>query len=96
MFAMKRLGAPAAVIGLVALCVTAMPGKAVAWWRAGWCCGVGIGVYVPPLVIAPPVYYAPPPVAYAPPPSYYAPPSPQRQWVPGHYEGGYWVPGHWV
>jgi hypothetical protein len=95
MFAMKRLGALAAVIGLVALGVTAMPGKAVAWWRADWCCGVGIGVYVPPLVIAPPVYYALPPVAYAPPPSYYAPP-PQRQWVPGHYEGGYWVPGHWV
>jgi hypothetical protein len=96
MLAMKRIGALAAVIGLVALGVTAMPGKAEAWWRGGWCCGVGIGVYVPPLVIAPPVYYAPPPVAYAPPPAYYAPPQPQRQWVPGHYEGGYWVPGHWV
>jgi hypothetical protein len=106
MFAMKRIGALAAVIGLVGLGVTAVPGKAEAWWRGGWCCGVGIGVYVPPVVVAPPVYYPPPPVAYAPPPgyyqpqgqqSYYQPPQPQgQQWIPGHYEGGYWVPGHWT
>jgi hypothetical protein len=99
MHAMKRCGVLAAVIGLVAIGVTAMPGKAEAWWRGGWCCGVGIGVYVPPVVVAPPVYY--PPVAYAPapyyapPPGYYAPPAQQGTWVPGHYQGSYWVPGHW-
>jgi hypothetical protein len=92
MFTMKRLSALAAILGLVALGITAMPGKAEAYWRGGWCCGVGIGIVVPPVVVAPPVYA--PPVYYAPPPAYYAPP--QHQWVPGHYEGGYWVPGHWV
>jgi hypothetical protein len=93
MLTMKRFGAVVAVAGLAALGVTAMPVKAEAWWRGGWCCGVGI--YLPPVVVAPPVYYAPPPVAYAPPPpGYYAPP--QRQWVPPHYEGGYFVPGHWT
>ena len=90
MFTIKRFGATAAVLGLVAVGVTAMPGRADAWWRGGYCCGVGIGVVVPPIVVAPaPVYYAPPPTAY------YAPQQ-QGTWIPGHYEGGYWVPGHWA
>jgi len=96
MHATKWFGALAAAIGLVAIGVTAMPGKAEAWWRGGWCCGLGIGVVVPPVVVAPAPVYAPPPVYYAlPPAAYYAPP-PQGRWVPGHYEGGYWVPGHWA
>jgi len=95
MQATKRLGALAAVVGLAAVGVAAIPSKAEAWWRGGWCCGVGIGIYVPPVVVAPPVYA--PPVYYAPPPAYYPPPPPQQgTWVPGHYEGGYWVPGHWA
>jgi hypothetical protein len=102
MFTIKRFGGIAAVLGLVAIGVTAMPGKADAWWRGGWCCGVGIGVVVPPIVVAPAPVYAPPPVYYAPPPAYYAPPAaydappPQGTWIPGHYQGGYWVPGHWA
>jgi len=83
MFTIKRFGAMAAVLGLVAIGVTAMPGKADAWWRGGWCCGVGIGVVVPPIVVAPA------------PAAYYAPP-PQGTGIPGHYEGRYGVPGHWA
>jgi hypothetical protein len=87
MFTAKRLAAISAVAGLAALGVAAMPGQAHAWWRGP---GIGFGLWVPPVVVAPPpVYYAPPPVAY------YAPP-PQQVWVPAHWEGGYWVPGHWV
>jgi|HubBroStandDraft_2_1064218.scaffolds.fasta_scaffold820405_1 hypothetical protein len=106
MFTIKRFGATAAVLGLVAVGVTAMPGKADAWWRGGYCCGVGIGVVVPPIVVAPGPVYAPPPAYYAPPPAayyppqqqpYYAPPQQQQgTWIPGHYEGGYWVAGHWA
>ena len=98
MHAMKRFGAVAAVAGLVAVGVTAMPAKAEAWWRGGGCCGIGIGVYLPPVVIAPPVYYAPPPVYYAPPRVAYGAPGPyyaSRAWIPGHYRGPYWVRGHW-
>lgn len=94
MYVMKSFAAVAAVLGLAAIGVAAVPGKAEAWWRGGWCCGVGIGVVVPPVVVAPAPVYAPPPVYYAPPPAYYAPP--QGRWIPGHYEGGYWVPGHYV
>jgi hypothetical protein len=93
MFAMKRVGAVAAVLALAAVGTAATPGKAEAWWRGGWCCAIGIGI--PPVVVAPAPVYAPPPVYYAPPPAYYAAPQ-QRQWIPGHYEGPYWVPGHWV
>jgi len=61
-------------------------------WRGGWCCGVGFGLVLPPVVVAPaPVYVAPP--AYYPPPAAYYPPG--HVWVPAHWEGGYWVPGHW-
>jgi hypothetical protein len=96
MFTIKRIGATAAVLGLVAIGVSAMPGKAEAYWRGGWCCGVGIGVVVPPIVVAPAPVYAPPPAYYAPPPAAYYPPQQQGTWIPGHYEGGYWVPGHWA
>jgi hypothetical protein len=88
----RRLGALLAVAGLAAIGITALPGEANAWWRGGWCCGVGFGVVVPPVVVAPPVY-APPPVYYAPPPAYYAPP--QAAWIPPHWQGNVWVPGHW-
>lgn len=98
MITLQRIGAAAALAGLVAVGTAAMPGKAEAWWRGGWCCGVGIGVVLPPVVVAPPVYVPP---VYAPPPAYYPPPQvvyapPPRHWVPGHYEGAYWVPGHWA
>ena len=84
----KRIASMAAVLGLAAIGVTAMPHDAKAWWRGGY----GVGIYVPPVVVAPPVYAAPP-VAYAPPP-YYGPP--RRVWVPPHWEGPYWVRGHWA
>ena len=82
----KRLAATCAVLGLAAVGIAAAPRPAAAWWHHygyGW---GGIGVYVPP------VYVAPPP-AYYPAPAYYAPP--QRAWIPAHWENGYWVPGHW-
>jgi hypothetical protein len=89
---MRRLMAGCAMLGMAAIGVTAAPGSAHAWWRGGgWCCGVGVGVVLPPVVIAPPIY-APPPVYYAPGPVY-APP--QRIWIPAHWQGGYWVQGHW-
>jgi hypothetical protein len=102
MFAFKRLGAVSAVAGLAALGVAAMPGEANAWWRGG---GIGIGVYLPPVVVAPAPVYAPPayyvPPAYGP-PAYYAPPAPayypppRHVWVPPHWQNGYWIPGHWA
>jgi hypothetical protein len=96
----RRLWPVLAIAGVAALGVVAVPGKAEAWWRGGWCCRVGIGIAVPPVVVAPPVY-APPPVYYAPPPAYYPPPSayyapPPRAWVPAHWQGNVWVPGHWA
>jgi hypothetical protein len=97
MFTSKRLASLAGFLALAAVGVAAMPGKAEAWWRGGWCCGIGIGIALPPVVVAPPpVYYAPPPPAYYPPPvaAYYPPPRPV--WVPPHWQGGYWVPGHWA
>ncbi len=80
-----------AIAGLAAVGIAALPGKAEAWWRGGWCCGVGIGIAIPPVVVGPPVY-APPPVDHPPPAAYYPP---QRPWIPAHWEGGYWVPAHW-
>jgi hypothetical protein len=108
---LKRLAACGALLGLVAIGTTAAPKPAEAWWAhgggwgggyyhgGGWCCGVGIGLYVPPVVVAPaPVYvpppvYAPAPAYYAPAPAYYAPP--QRAWIAGHWQNGYWIAGHW-
>ncbi len=79
----KRLGMVAAVLGLTAVGVTAVPHDANAWVR------FGVGVVVPPVVVAPapyypaPVYVAP---GYVPPPVAYVPP--RRVWVPPHWEGG--------
>jgi len=93
MFTAKRLGAISAVAGLAALGVAAMPGQAQAWWRGP---GIGIDLWIPPVVVAPAPVYAPPPVYYAPPPVAYYAPQPQQVWVPPHWQGGYWVPGHWA
>ena len=96
MTGLKRLGSVAAVAGLAAVGVAAMPHEADAWWRGG----VGVGIWVPPVIVVPPVYvpppvvYAPPPVVYAPPLAYYPPP--RRVWVPPHWEGPNWVQGHWA
>ena len=86
----RRPAAVLAIAGVSGLAVAALPGKAEAWW----CCRVGIGIALPPVVVAPRSVYAPPPVYYAPPPAYYAPP--QRIWVPPHWQGSIWVPGHWA
>ncbi|HEY4041116.1 MAG TPA: hypothetical protein VGM32_04635 [Rhodopila sp.] len=86
----KRLGSVAAVAGFAAVGVAVAPHNANAWWRGGW----GVGIWVPPVVVAPTPYYYPPPVAYAPPPAYNPPPG--RVWVPPHWEGPYWVRGHWA
>ena len=85
----RRVTTVLAIAGLSGLVVVAPPRKAEAWW----CCRVGIGIGLPPVVVAPPVY-VPPPVYYAPPPAYYPPP--QRVWVPPHWQGSVWVPGHWA
>jgi hypothetical protein len=86
MSVLRRFGMVAAVAGLAALGVVAMPHEANAWWRGGF----GVGVWVPPVVVAPPPYYYPPP----PPVAYYPPP--RRAWIPPHWEGPYWVRGHWA
>ncbi len=91
---MKRLGMIAAVLGLAAVGVTAMPHDAKAWWRGGY----GVGIVLPPVVVAPAPVYVPPPVYVA--PGYVPPPvvayAPRRVWVPAHWEGPYWVQGHWA
>jgi hypothetical protein len=62
---MRVLASVPAILGLAALGIAAMPHDAKAWWRSG----IGIGVWVPPVVVVPPpVAYAPPPVAYVPSP----------------------------
>lgn len=91
-----KLAAVAAVFGLAAAGAISVPHDAKAWWRGG----CGVGVYVPPIVVAPPVIYPPPmyaapPVVYAPPPPVYLAP-PRRVWVPPHWEGRYRVQGHWA
>ena len=49
-----------------------LPGTAQAWWR-----GPGLFFYGPPIVVGPPVIYAPPPpVVYAPPPPVVYDPAP--------------------
>ena len=91
MMTVKKL-LPAATLAVLAVAGTiAMPHDANAWWRGGW----GVGVYAPPVYVAPPpVYVVPAPVYVAPPPVVYAPP-PRRYWIPPHWEGPYWVQGHW-
>jgi hypothetical protein len=82
----KRLASIAAVLGLAAAGVTAMPRDANAWWRHG--------IWIAPVVVAPPpVYYARPPVVVVAPPPYYV--APRRVWIPAHWEGPYWVRGRW-
>jgi hypothetical protein len=93
MATLKRLGAVAGLAGLATVGIAVAPHDAKAW-----CCSVGIGIALPPVVVAPPVYappvYVAPPVAYAPPPPpYYV--APRRVWIPAHWEGPYWVRGHW-
>jgi hypothetical protein len=81
----KRIAATCAVLSLATIGIASAPKPANAWWRHygyGW----GVGVYVPPVYVAPPAAYYAPPVYYAP---------PQRAWIPAHWEYGYWVPGHW-
>jgi hypothetical protein len=88
----KHIGTAAAVAVLAVVGMTAMPGAAHAWWRGG----MGVGIWVPPVVVAPPppVYVAPARI-YAPPPVAYYEPPPRRFWIPPHWEGPYWVAGHW-
>ncbi|HET6184206.1 MAG TPA: hypothetical protein VFA03_11515 [Acetobacteraceae bacterium] len=88
----KKLAAAALGLSLAGAGVMAAPGSAKAWVR--W----GVGIALPPVVVAPPpVYYPPPPVYYAPPPPvYYVPPPPRRVWVPAHWWRGVWVAGHWA
>jgi hypothetical protein len=88
---MKRLASIAAVAGLAAIGVAAVPHDAKAWWRGGY----GVGIVLPPVVVAPPVYVAPPVVYAAPPPAVAYYPPPRRVWIPAHWEGPYWVQGHW-
>jgi hypothetical protein len=83
--AARKIAATCAVLGLATVGIAATPKPAHAWWRPyPW----GVGVFVPPIVVAPAprVYYAPPPAYYAPAP---------RAWIPAHWQNGYWVPGHW-
>src|SRR5262249_43099268 len=89
----RRITATAALLGVAAVGLAATPANA--WWyHHGYCCGWGVGVVIPPVVVAPgPAYYAPPPAYYAPSAAYYTPPS--RAWIPDHWQNGYWVPGHW-
>jgi hypothetical protein len=86
--ATRKITLACAVAGLAAIGTAAAPKPANAWWHHyGW--GWGVGVYVPPIVVAPPA-----PAYYAPPPAYYYA-QPQRAWIPAHWQNGYWVPGHW-
>jgi hypothetical protein len=65
---------------------------------------VSIGINLGGPVYAPaPVYYGPQPGYYAPAPEYYAPEdgpddydTSDVEWVPRHFEDGYWVPGRYV
>jgi hypothetical protein len=98
---LRRITATAAILGLATIGLAATPKPANAWWyHHGYCCGVGIGVVIPPVVVAPPAYYAPPQAYYAQPQAYYAPSAayyapPSRAWIPAHWQDGYWIPGHW-
>ena len=88
----KRLASVAAVLGLAVVGVTATPHEAKAWWRGGW----GVGVWVPPVVVAPPASMGRPRLPMSPPPPAYYPPGyypvPRRIWIPPHWNGPYWVP----
>jgi hypothetical protein len=93
MMGMKRVASIAAVFGMAAVGVMAMPHEANAWWRHGvWFAGPAVVYAPPPVYYAPRVYYAPP-VVYAPPPVAYV--APGAVWIrPGWY-GGVWRHGYW-
>ncbi len=58
--------------------------------------GVGLNFGAPAYAPAP-VYYGPPPRGYyGPAPEYYEEPIEDVEWVPRHFEDGYWVPGRYV
>ena len=50
---MRRLASVAAILALATAGVAALPHDANAWWRGG---GVGIGIYLPPVIVGPPAY----------------------------------------
>jgi hypothetical protein len=91
----------AAAATIVVGATMALPHTAYAWWGPRF----GVGISVPLVVPAPPVYYPPPPPAYyAPPPAYayyggppaYYRPHP-RVWIRPHRNwAGAWVRGHWA
>jgi pimeloyl-ACP methyl ester carboxylesterase len=57
-----------ALIALIAVTAVVLPSTANAYWRGGVWFGVGPFLpYYPPVVVTPPVVYAPPPVVVAPP-----------------------------
>jgi hypothetical protein len=90
--AARKIAVTCAVVGLATVGVAATSTPANAWWYHHGCCWGGVGVVLPPVVVAPPPVYAPAPTYY-PAPAYYAPPA--RAWIPAHWQNGYWVPGHW-
>lgn len=57
--AARRIAVTCTVLGLAAIGVAAAPKPAYAWWHGyGW----GVGIYVPPVVVAsPPITLRPPP-----------------------------------
>ena len=85
--AARKIAAICTVAGLATIGTAVAPKPANAWWYNHGCCWGGFGVFVPPVVVAPPA-----PV-YNPAPAYYAPAP--RVWIPAHWQGNYWVPGHW-
>ena len=81
----KRMASIAAVLGLAAVGVMAMPHNANAWWRRG--------IWIAPVYVAPPPVYYAPPVIYAPPPVVYTQPSPYGAGSSGRcYAGAYVCP----
>jgi len=56
--------------------------------------GVQIGMSNAPVVVQPPVIYAPAPVIYAPRPVIYSPPPPVYRVYPGYYGRGRWAERH--
>jgi hypothetical protein len=108
MFLMRspRLGAPGLMASLIRLSLAALLlcGATAGAAQARIWVGVGIPLFVPPVVVGPPAYY-PPPYSYGPPVGYppsgntfsYTPGSqPQSLAPPGGYgpQGGYAPPGY--
>jgi hypothetical protein len=86
-----RLAAFGSTATLVVLAVSfsSVPGRA--WWVEG---GPHVVIAGPPIILAPRPSYVAPPVVYPAPPVYVAPPQ-RLVWVPGHWNGRYWIPPHW-